>query len=61
MSDKTLHLIVTHGGGGKGNSVEDVKGLTSATVSDNVLTIYDDDVTKASGAVGEWLRLQLPE
>ena len=56
MSGKTLHLIVTHGGGGKGNSVEDVKGLTNAEVRDNVLTIYDDDVTEASGTVGEWLR-----
>lgn len=56
MSGKALHLIVTHGGSGKGNSVEDIKGLTSAEVSDNVLTIYDDDVTEAAGTVGEWLR-----
>lgn len=55
MSGKTLHLIVTHGGSGKGKSAEDVKGLTSAEVNDNVLTIYDDDVTEASDTVGEWL------
>lgn len=55
MSGKTLHLIATHGGSGKGSSLEDVKGLTSADGSDNVLTIYDD-VTEASDAVGEWLR-----
>lgn len=56
MSGKTLHLIVTHGGSGKGNSVEDVKRLTSAQVSDNVLTIYDDDVTEAAGTVAGWLK-----
>lgn len=56
MSDKALHLIVTHGGSGKGNSVEDIKRMTDAKVSDNVLTIYDDVVTEASDTVGEWLR-----
>lgn len=56
MSGKKLYLIVTHGGSGKGKSLEDVKALTGAEVSDNVLTIYDDDVTEASDTVGEWLR-----
>ena len=56
MSGKTMYLIVTHGGSGEGKSVKDIKGITNADVSDNILAIYDDDVTEASGAVGQWLR-----
>lgn len=56
MSGKTMYLVATHGGSKSGNSVADIKAIASADVSDNVLEVYDDDVTDASGMVGEWLQ-----
>lgn len=47
--------LVTHGGSGAGNSVEDIRKLCKADVSNNVLEVFDDDVTNAAGVVAEWL------
>lgn len=38
-----------------GNSVEDIRKLCKADVSNDVLEVFDDDVTNAAGAVAEWL------
>ncbi len=56
LTGKTIYPLVTHGGSGAGNSVADIRKLCKADVSDNVLEVFDDDVTHAAGAVAEWLK-----
>lgn len=56
LAGKTIYPLVTHGGSGAGNSVEDIRKWCKADVSSNVLEVFDDDVTNAAGAVSEWLR-----
>lgn len=56
LAGKTIYPLVTHGGSGAGNSVEDIRKLCKADVSNNVLEVFDDDVTNAAGAVAEWLK-----
>ena len=56
MAVKTIYPLVTHGGSGAGNSVEDIRKLCKADVSNDVLEVFDDDVTNAAGAVSEWLK-----
>lgn len=56
MAGKTIYPLVTHGGSGAGNSVEDIRKLCKADVSNDVLEVFDDDVTNAAGAVSEWLK-----
>lgn len=56
LSEKTIYPLVTHGGSGAGNSVEDIRKLCKADVSNDVLEVFDDDVTNAAGAVSEWLK-----
>lgn len=56
LSGKTIYPLVTHGGSGAGNSVEDIRKLCKADVSNDVLEVFDDDVTNAAGAVSEWLK-----
>lgn len=55
LTGKTIYPLVTHGGSGAGNSVEDIRKLCKADVSNDVLEVFDDDVTNAAGAVAEWL------
>lgn len=56
MAGKTIYPLVTHGGSGAGNSVEDIRKLCKADVSNDVLEVFDDDVANAAGAVSEWLK-----
>lgn len=56
MEGKTIYPLITHGGSGAGNSVEDIRKLCKADVSNDVLEVFDDDVTNAAGAVSEWLK-----
>ena len=56
MAGQTIYPLVTHGGSGAGNSVEDIRKLCKADVSNDVLEVFDDDVTNAAGAVSEWLK-----
>lgn len=56
MAGKTIYPLVTHGGSGAGNSVEDIRKLCKTDVSNDVLEVFDDDVTNAAGAVSEWLK-----
>lgn len=56
LTGKTIYPLVTHGGSGAGNSVEDIRKLCKADVSNNVLEVFDDDVTNAAGAVSGWLK-----
>lgn len=56
LAGKTIYPLVTHGGSGAGNGVEDIRKLCKADVSDKALEVFDDDVTNAAGAVSEWLK-----
>lgn len=56
LEGKTIYPLVTHGGSGVGNNVEDIRKLCKADVSGKVLEVFDDDVTDAAGAVSEWLK-----
>ncbi len=56
LTGKTIYPLITHGGSGAGSSVEDIKKVCKANVSDKMLEVFDDDVTAASGAVAEWLK-----
>ena len=55
LSGIALYPLVTHGGSGAGNSVEDIQAVCGVDVSSNVLEVFDDDVTTAAEAVAEWL------
>lgn len=56
LSGVTIYPLATHGGSGVGTSVEDIKKVCKANVSDKALEVFDDDVTEAAGAVAEWLK-----
>ena len=56
LSGKTMYPLVTHGGSGAGNSVKDIQKICKADVSDNVLEVFDDDVTGAAETVAKWLQ-----
>lgn len=56
LSGITLYPVATHGGSGAGNSVQDIKNICTAEVSDKKLEVYDDDVTDAAQTVVEWLK-----
>ena len=55
LSGITLYPLITHGGSGAGNSIEDIKAICKADVSDISLEVFDDDVKDAASAVAEWL------
>ena len=55
LSEIALYPLVTHGGSGAGNSVEDIQAVCGADVSGNSLEVFDDDVTDAADLVAEWL------
>ena len=56
LSGIALYPLVTHGGSGAGNSVEDIRTACRADVSSNLLEVFDDDVTDAASEVAEWLK-----
>ena len=47
---------MTHGGSGFGSSVDDLREITDATVSDKTLAVMDSDVINAFPTVLEWIR-----
>lgn len=55
LSGIVLYPLVTHGGSGAGNSVEDIQAVCGADVSSNSLEVFDDDVIDAADMVAEWL------
>lgn len=55
LSGVTLYPLVTHGGSGAGNSVNDIKAICKADVSGISLEVFDDDVRDAADAVADWL------
>lgn len=56
LSGITLYPVITHSGSGAAGSVEDIKEVCKANVSDQTLEVFDDDVTGAAGAVTAWLK-----
>ena len=56
LSGKTIYTLVTHGGSGFGSSVDDLREITDATVSDKTLAVMDSDVINAFPTVLEWIR-----
>ena len=56
LSGKTIYTLVTHGGSGFGSSVDDLREITDATVSDKTLAVMDSDVINAFPTVQEWIR-----
>ena len=56
LSGITLYPIITHGGSGAASSVQDIKEICTADVSDQKLEVFDDDVTEAARTVVEWLK-----
>lgn len=46
LAGKTIYPLATHGGSGAGNSVEDIRKLCKADVSNDVLEVFDDDVSR---------------
>ena len=55
FSGKTVIPIVTHGGGGAGRSVEDIKAVCGGVVVENPLEVYCDDIPYCRERVTEWL------
>lgn len=52
---KTLNLIATHGGTGFGSSADDIRELVPAATVVEGLSIYCDDIPKASEEIRLWL------
>ena len=55
LSGKKLYPIVTHGGGGLGNSVETLKNYTLAEISEP-LDIYSSDILASRQKILDWLK-----
>lgn len=58
LSKKNIYLFVTHGGGGSGNSLKDVKALLpNCKVDDTPLIIFGDEkeINQATDKIKEWL------
>ena len=52
----TVYPLITHGGSRQGNCMADMKAAVSEmTISDNFLTVYDDEAVRAKGQVQKWL------
>ncbi len=57
LTGKDVYLVITHGGSKAGDCPEDMqKMMNGGTLSSNVLTVYDDNVTKAADDVYDWLK-----
>lgn len=59
LTGKNIIPIVTHGGGGIGDSIEVVKETTGARLPDNILDIYSSDIPSARQDIAAYLK-QLP-
>lgn len=55
LSGKKLYPIVTHGGGGLGNSIETLKSYTRAEIS-APLDIYSSDILSSRKIILDWLK-----
>lgn len=55
---KTLNLIATHGGTGFGSSADDIRELIPETTVNEGLSIYCDDIPKATENITDWLKAQ---
>ena len=52
----TVYPLITHGGSRQGNCMADMKAAVSEmTISDNFLTVYDDEAVRAKEQVQKWL------
>ena len=61
LTGKTVIPVVTHGGGGSGESVEDIKAVCSGTVVENPLEVYCGDIPYCRERVAEWLKERYSE
>lgn len=55
FSGKFVIPVVTHGGGGAGKSIEDIKAVCDGTVVEKPLEIYCDDIPYCREYVTDWL------
>ena len=55
LSQAIIYTLVTHGGSKEGSCIRDMKNMTDAVISDNYLTVYDDDADTARDQVASWL------
>ena len=58
LTGKQIYLFCSHGTGGLANSVKDITAAlpNSATVSDNVFHVYQNDTSSAQNDVLNWLK-----
>lgn len=56
FAGKTLIPVVTHGGGGAGRSLEDIREVCGGTIVEPPLKIYCGDVPDCRNDVTEWLK-----
>lgn len=56
LSGKVIIPIVTHGGGGVGNSLEVLKKSTQAEVGEKILDIYSSDIPSAREKIFDFLK-----
>jgi flavodoxin len=56
LSGKTIAPFCTHGGGGLGRSVQEIRGLCSQSTVLDGLAVRDGSVKNAQTQVADWLR-----
>lgn len=56
FSKKAVIPVVTHGGSGKGKSIEAIKAVCNGTVVEETLEIYCDDIPYCRERITQWLK-----
>ena len=56
LSEKIILPIVTHGGGGLGESIDDLKSVTNAKVFEPALDIYSSDIPASREKIFSYLK-----
>ncbi len=56
LAGKRLIPVVTHGGGGAGDSLEAIRAHTRARVAEKPLTIYSSDIPAARQQIADYLK-----
>ena len=56
LTGKTIVPIVTHGGGGKGDSLSALRRATNATIVEDCLDVYSSDIPTARQAIAAYLK-----
>ena len=58
LSGKQIYLFCSHGTGGLAGSVRDITAALpeSATISENVFHVYQDDTLSVQGDLQSWLK-----